>query len=154
MKTIPLTKGKVALVDDEDYENLSKIKWCVSNKYALGRVNRRLVLMHTYLLGKKKGLEIDKDMKGNGLLYSPETCSIITHKQNANSRRNHKYLEFKGETKTLAQWADFYNIHQRTLRNRIIRGWNINLALTLPIQKYGGHKKHKKIINYAFGFIG
>lgn len=34
MKTIPLTKGQVALVDDEDYERVRQYKWTASFSYA------------------------------------------------------------------------------------------------------------------------
>lgn len=34
MKTISLTKGKVALVDDEDYERVNVFKWLYNNGYA------------------------------------------------------------------------------------------------------------------------
>lgn len=35
MKTIPLTQGQFAIVDDEDYERLSAVKWCYSEGYAV-----------------------------------------------------------------------------------------------------------------------
>jgi hypothetical protein len=53
MKEIPLTQGKVALVDDEDFEWLDQWKWCLSYKdgYAV-RANRPYskIYMHTEIL--------------------------------------------------------------------------------------------------------
>lgn len=60
MRTIELTQGKVAIVDDNDYALLSNHRWCFHGKgYACSRIADRLVLMHVFLLGKKKGLEVD-----------------------------------------------------------------------------------------------
>lgn len=44
------------------------VKWCKEN-------------------GWKPGLELDKDILGNGLIYSPETCCFVTHKENCQNRR-------------------------------------------------------------------
>src|ERR1700682_4865979 len=60
LKTIPLTKGKVALVDDEDYERVSQFKWCASQSrhqwYALRRLKGtgqpgRKQKLHQFILG-------------------------------------------------------------------------------------------------------
>lgn len=51
--------------------------------------------------------------------YSKENCRWATHKeQNNNSRQNH-YITYKGETKTLANWADELGIKRTTLYMRI-----------------------------------
>lgn len=42
------------------------------------------------LNGWKDGLEIDKDIKGNGLLYSPETCLWVTKKQNNDDKNERR----------------------------------------------------------------
>ena len=66
MREIPLTQGRVALVDDEDYETLARAKWyalrCDSVFYAVHnkrRPERGLVYMHRVLLGVGPDIEID-----------------------------------------------------------------------------------------------
>jgi len=69
MKTIELTKGKKALVDDEDFAELSQHKWCVNiknshgktyfyavrNTYERGRLRPTLVYMHRVITAAPKG---------------------------------------------------------------------------------------------------
>jgi hypothetical protein len=51
-KTIPLTKGYEAMVDDEDYEYLNQFKWMVVNGYAarIDGKTGRMVYMHQDVL--------------------------------------------------------------------------------------------------------
>jgi hypothetical protein len=81
--------------------------------------------------GWKKGLQIDKDIIGNGLLYSPETCKIVTSKENNNNRSNNRLIEYDGKKQTLAQWAEETGISAPTIHVRIFtRKWPIEKALT------------------------
>jgi len=64
MKTICLSKGKEALVDDYWYPILSKWKWYCSTKgYAVrdigGRKGKEHILMHRYIMMAPTGWEID-----------------------------------------------------------------------------------------------
>ena len=61
-KIIPLTQGKVAIVDDEDYEYLNQFKWYADKNtntfYAARGVyengKKKTLLMHTQLLWERK----------------------------------------------------------------------------------------------------
>lgn len=67
MKTISLTKNAFAIVDDGDFDELSKYKWFLSsNGYAmrsihLGKRKSVAVCMHRQILGLGKGEKIDVD---------------------------------------------------------------------------------------------
>lgn len=51
MKTIPLAKGFEAIVDDRDFESLSKFKWFTQSKgYAARMEGREMVLMHRQII--------------------------------------------------------------------------------------------------------
>lgn len=55
MKEIPLTKGKIALVDDDDYEELSKHKWHTSHHgypaRSILKPKKENIFMHRQLMG-------------------------------------------------------------------------------------------------------
>lgn len=66
MKTIPLTQGKVAIVDDADFEYLSQFKWCLhSAGYAIRRRSirkegdNRIVFMHRVIMRATEMEEVD-----------------------------------------------------------------------------------------------
>lgn len=90
--------------------------------------------------GWKKGLEIDKDILGNGsLLYSPETCKVVTHKENANNRSdNHKY-PYKGGFYTTYQLSEMFNIPTNTINYR----YNV-IGMTMEEIEIRGRKKISK----------
>ena len=62
MKEIELTKGKVASVDDEDFDSLSIHKWYYhSEGYAARREKgtNKMIFMHRQILGTPKGFDTD-----------------------------------------------------------------------------------------------
>ena len=94
MKTIPLTQGKIALVDDEDYERLAWFQWhAVKSKtgiwYARRQTEegqpRKTVLMHRAVLGI---VELDPDVDhrdGDGLNNQKTNLRRATHAGNASN---------------------------------------------------------------------
>ena len=62
MKQIELTQGQVALVDDKDFEELSKHKWYAKKRkgggFTASRAKKTL-LMHRAIMNAPKGMEVD-----------------------------------------------------------------------------------------------
>ena len=106
-------KGIKMCADWEDYENFKT--WALASGYA-------------------NNLSIDR--KDNTKGYSPENCRWVTlQEQNRNTTRNAIFL-YKGERKTLCEWAEIAGINYQTLSARIHKlGWNIEKALETPVKK-------------------
>jgi len=93
-KTIPLTQGKVALVDDQDYEWLNQWKWqykpTPNTGYAVRSVGPRhkqkRVYMHRIILNPPSGKETDH-INSNGLDNRRCNLRACTRSQNHMNRR-------------------------------------------------------------------
>jgi hypothetical protein len=106
MKEIPLTKGLVALVDDEDYEWLSKMKWCDSHGYAVRRARlndnpskKYIQQMHRAIVGLGYGEKRFVDhIDGNGLNNQRSNLRIANDAENGWNRSANKNNKsgFKG----------------------------------------------------------
>lgn len=106
MKTIPITKGQVALVDDEDYEKVSRWRWCAvdtdtkhgtqwyaqrhfrdkSRRDEYGRARSAVILMHRAILGVPKGRHVDH-INGDGLDNRRANLRVCTAQQNLWNQR-------------------------------------------------------------------
>lgn len=85
MKRIQLTRGKVTIVDDEDYEELNKYKWqCNYYGYA-SRRNGDIPRWHMAwdIIGKPRGGMVIDHIHGNKLDNRKEELRFATRSQNA-----------------------------------------------------------------------
>lgn len=86
MKQILLTQGKIALVDDDDFEMLSKNKWYYDGRYAIRKSSRlsesyRTIWMHRVVLSTPSG-SITDHIDGNKLNNQKHNLRICTHSEN------------------------------------------------------------------------
>ena len=113
MREIPLTQGYVAMVDDEDYEELAQYKWRILKamggrklyaRRSLARTpegKRPQILMHTQIMKTPEGLEVDHE-NGNGLDNRRTNLRVGTHQENIRNRGPNPDTEsgFKGVCRT------------------------------------------------------
>lgn len=99
---------------DNDYQLF--YDWCISN-------------------GWRRGLFVDKDTKGTGLLYSPEMCAIITRAENNQARRCvkmnfDKVREIRKSDLNAHELAEIYSISYQTIYDiKAGRTWKLAAGL-------------------------
>lgn len=85
MKQIVLTKGAVALVDNEDFDRASKHSWSLHSKgYAAAKIDGKLVLLHRFILGAS-GEQIVDHINRDKLDNQKSNLRFCTLKQNASN---------------------------------------------------------------------
>lgn len=81
--------------------------------------------------GYEDNLTIDRiDANKN---YCPSNCKWSTMVEQENNRRNNHYLEFNGETHTIAEWSRLCNVPYATIYARLKRGLPMQYVLKSKI---------------------
>lgn len=122
MKKIKLTRGKYALVDDEDFEKLNQHKWFFDGRYAArdigGRKNKKRILMHRLINNTNGNLDTDH-INQNKLDNRRHNLRDATRSQNnVNSKlRKDNMSGFKGVVydKTCKKWRAYIGIDGKQL---------------------------------------
>ena len=96
MKKILLTKNQFALIDDEDFEKINKIKWYAhferSKIYVIGNIkNDKPIKLHRLIMDCPKNMQVDH-IDGNGLNNLRNNLRICTNQQNAWNRKKRKHF--------------------------------------------------------------
>jgi hypothetical protein len=120
-KEIILTKGKVAIVDDEDYERLSEWKWHVVNgKYAARSVwdgkskTKKMVLLHREVMSATDGFDVDH-INLNTFDNRKANLRVVTHQDNCFNRPGlSKHSKHKGVYKLPnGSWASKIKVGEK-----------------------------------------
>jgi len=90
MRTIPLTQGKFALVDDEDFNLISQYKWYTHssrNTYYARTDTPTRIMMHQLILSTKNP-ELEPDhINGKGFDNRRLNLRLVTHARNLRNQK-------------------------------------------------------------------
>lgn len=64
--------------------------------------------------------------------YEPGNVRWATKQEQNRNKRNNRYLEFDGVSKTVTEWSEITGINKNTLFARLRLGWTIEDALLVP----------------------
>ena len=121
-RLIPLTQGKFAIVDAEDYPRLSRYKWYACKKrhifYACRRKGNKIVSMHREIINAPEELLVDHiDRDGlNNRKSNLRLCTIAQNNRNSSPHRN-AASKYKGVswTKCCRKWRARIRPNRRTI---------------------------------------
>jgi len=155
---INLGNGLFALIDDDDFDKVSKYNWhLIQNNYAGTSTNKGTLAMHVLIMNPPKGFVIDhKD--GDRLDNRKSNLRIVT--QAENSRNKLKFMKASSEFKGI----HFNNSKQKWIAsityngNKILLGWfkdeekaarAYNIGAEMLNDKFGKFYKYNDTPNYS-----
>ena len=84
-------------------------------------------------MGPRPSRDHQVERGNNDRPYEPGNCSWDTRVNQANNKRNNRFVEHGGKRLTVAQWARIKNVHPATITRRLNAGMSASDALTVPV---------------------
>ena len=120
----------------------SNTKWSEAHRYALRGIDVCQEWKESFETFQKWALEngysneLSLDRIDNDKGYSPDNCRWADRKTQCRNKSNNVIIEYKGEKKTLAEWAEDLGMNYGTLHSRLKRwNWDIEKAFKKPLRK-------------------
>ena len=125
----------------KDYSLYGKVGITICEEWR-GKNGRNAFVDWSLKNGYDDTLTIDRIDGKQG--YSPSNCRWATiSEQNRNKCTNH-LIEYKGEVKTLKEWADIAGVRKDTFRRRVVNyGWTLEEAINTPNLKGKARIHHR-----------
>ena len=131
-KTYPYYGGRGIKVCPEWDESYAAFReWAYANGY-FDTTNRSACTLD----------RIDPD--GN---YEPSNCRWVDMQEQSNNRRNNRYITYKDETHTIAEWSRIVNLSQAVILARLKNGWSVEKTFNTAL---GESRKEKKKGKYFY----
>ena len=114
-KKIPLTHNQFAIVDDEDFEEISKYNWYAIKKSnydayvamtTIRQFPKKNVLMHRMIMGNQTTMDIDH-INHDTLDNRKSNLRICTSRQNQCNRKRKNKTGFIGVCETRCKWEAY-----------------------------------------------
>jgi hypothetical protein len=119
MKTIPLTQGQFAIVDDDMYDHLIQFKWNAHYEERMDRfyVTRWKDRMHWHVIGQPIAGHVIDHVNGDTLDNRRANLRVVTYRENMQNRRTHRKGSVAGvgwhsRDKSWRAYADIGGIHR------------------------------------------
>lgn len=119
MRSIPLTQGKVAIVDDDDYEEISRHKWHYAK---VGYAARRdaslgvIVYMHRVIMDTPKGITTDHvnhdklDNRRENLRIATQAENCCNKQMDCRNKTGFKGVDWFKQTR---RWRARVKVHRK-----------------------------------------
>lgn len=82
---------------------------------------------------RPEGMSLDRI--NNDGPYSPENCRWTTRSQQQRNRRVNVFIEYQGQEKTIAEWAEITGLTHREIRYKHEKGWSAEKIFGALIEK-------------------
>lgn len=96
--------------------------------------------------GRPNGYTLDRiDNNGN---YEPNNCRWADWRTQTTNKSSNVFIEYNGQSKTVTEWAECFNLNPNTLQERLKRGWDINRSLTEKATENSHYSRNKILVQY------